>query len=216
MKEGCPYTRSHGTHKNVASSISTNWVASKDKENALITSLRRIHTASHQAKSVEWLGQASWCLSTWPGDLSCSQFRRFFQRTANVFIFFNRDFCYSVPIIIAGSLNLILRWVNSQKCLMKIQYWDCDRVVMKIADNVFDFFWRYFHHPSRDLWWLQWVRCDGEEGGGSVWVTKITMEKIEQFLSPNSPIHSFENLKFSKLFDEDAILQILWSCDCDG
>ncbi len=36
------------------------------------------------------------------------------------------------------------------------------------------------------------------------------------FRHPVSPINSFENLKFSKLFDKDAISQIRGSCDCDG
>ncbi len=120
LKERCPHTGSHGTH-NVASSISTNWVASNANENALITSLRRVHAASRLAKSVEQLGWVAWCLSAWPGDLSCPHLKCFFQHPAVIFNFFGRDFCYPPPIVIARPSNLILQWVNSQKCLMKIQ-----------------------------------------------------------------------------------------------
>ncbi len=76
--------------------------------------------------------------------------------------------------------------------------------------------------------------CDGEN-----WVMKIAPEKIENislifsaviFVTQFPPLQSqdprlcdiasssniFENLKFSKMFDEDAISQIRGSCDCDG
>ncbi len=76
--------------------------------------------------------------------------------------------------------------------------------------------------------------CDGEN-----WVTKITAKKMKnvssifsaaifvtqllpsQLLDPRihdiaSSSNIFENLKFSKMFDEDAILQIRGSCDWDG
>ncbi len=59
------------------------------------------------------------------------------------------------------------------------------------------------------------------------WVMKITTEKIKlkffifsavifvtQFPLPS--INSVEDLKFSKLFDEDAVSRIRESCDCDG
>ncbi len=63
-----------------------------------------------------------------------------------------------------------------------------------------------------------------EREGGCGWVIKIAIKKLNRrfrffrlwFSSSISPINSFENLKFSKLFDEDAVSQIRGSCDCDG
>ncbi len=87
LKDRCPYIGSHGTHKNVASSISINWVASNVNQNALITSLRRVYTASRPVKSEERLGRAAWCLLTWLGDLSRPQFKHFFNALPKFSIF---------------------------------------------------------------------------------------------------------------------------------
>ncbi len=87
--------------------------------------------------------------------------------------------------------------------------------------------------------------CDGGVCVGG-WVTKIAFEKIKptfsiflaavrffrlRFSSPNFPLSQsqdprirdivsssniFENLKFSKVFDEDAMSRIWGYCDCDG
>ncbi len=57
-------------------------------------------------------------------DLSHSQFKLFFNSLPTFTIYLAAIFVNppSPPtIVIAGLSNLILRWVNSQKCLMKIQ-----------------------------------------------------------------------------------------------
>ncbi len=182
---------------------------------------------------MEQLGRAAWCLTTRLGDLCRPHCKRFFfQRPANIFSFFSHDFCYShPPIVIAGPLNSILRWVNSQKYLTKIQCREFEGPAMimmgrKVGDenrgwknqtDVFDFFGAIFiaHRGS----------CDDYDGGGVVgwWKSRPKKNRNDvfdffnrDFCYPISHIDSFENLKFSELFDEDAISQIRRFCDCDG
>ncbi len=76
----------------------------------------------------------------------------------------------SPTIVIAGLANSILPWVNSQKCLMKIQYREFDgpaviaiggggmwrKLRAKKLNRRFQFFQHDFRHPSRVLRWLKW------------------------------------------------------------
>ncbi len=118
---------------------------------------RRIHT-SRPAKSLERQGRVAWCLATRPGDLSR---KRFFQRPADVFDFFGRDFHHTPPptlIIIAGPSN-------SRYC------------VFEGPGIVMSKFPKMFEEDSISRIRGSWDDCDrGGEGG---WVTKIAAEKIE-------------------------------------
>ncbi len=108
------------------------------------------------------------------------------------------------------------------------------KIALKKSTDGFDFFRHDFCYPLRVLRWLRW-RGVGECVGG--WVTKIATKKIEltfliffshpvppppsQLQGPRicdiaSSFNIFENLKFTKMFNEDAISRIRGSCDCDG
>ncbi len=136
------------------------------------------------------------------------------------------------PIVIAGPSNLVLRWVNSQKCFIKIQYRDCDgrrewwkSRPKKIKPMTFLIFLALFSSPGEGLVMIEMRRCDGQ-GGVCEWLSDKNRDRKNwtyvfdffghDFCLPISHINSFENLKFSKLFDEDTISQIRVSCDCCG
>ncbi len=90
---------------------------------------------------------------------------------------------------------------------------------LKNQTDVFDFFGAIFITYQES--------CDDCDGGGgkciSNWVTKIATKKSNRrfqffrpwFLWPNFPHQQFENLKFSKLFDEDTMSQVRGFCDCN-
>ncbi len=118
------------------------------------------------------------------------------------------------PIVIVEPLNWILWWVNSQKCLMKIQYCNCDGGGDENHswNYVFDFFGAIFvtYRGSCD-------DCDGEEGG-SVWVIGWWKSRLKKsyrrfwffwpwFSSPN-----FSHQQFEKNFENCFIIfwEIFW------
>ncbi len=65
----------------------------KNPVNYKQSSLGHVHTASCPTKSMERLGRAALCLTTWSGHLSRPHFKRFFQHPFNIFDFFSHDFC---------------------------------------------------------------------------------------------------------------------------
>ncbi len=113
---------------------------------------------------------------------------------------------------------------------MKIQYLDCDGGGIKIAAKknqtmTFLIFLALFSPPIEGPAMMAMKRCDGERVVCR-WLSNKNRNQKNQtdvfdffdhdFHHPISPINSFENLKISKLFDEDTISQIRGSCDCDG
>ncbi len=90
----------------------------------------------------------------------------------------------------------------------------------KIKPTFSIFFQRDFRLPLTVLQWLWGGRnvCLGDKNHerkkkNSNWCFQFFQP---WFSSTNFTINSFENLKFSKLFDEDAISRIRGSWDCDG
>ncbi len=98
----------------------------------------------------------------------------------------------------------------------------------------FRFFWRDFRYPSKILRWLRWRgECGWLGDKNRDWKNRIDVFNFfwPQFLSSSFPpsqsqdpqicdiassSNIFENLKFSKMFDKDAIPRIRRSCNCGG
>ncbi len=135
----------------------------------------------------------------------------FFNALSTFPIFLAAIFVTSPSIVIAGLANSILRWVNSQKCLMKIQYREFKGSAMiaigegvkiaaeKIKPTFSNFFGAIFvtYRGFCD-------DCDGVEGGVVGW-RKSRPEKSNRFRffrmwfsSPNFPHQRFWEFKILK------------------
>ncbi len=182
--------------------------------------LRCVYTTSHPAKSVEWLGWATWCLMTRLDDLSRPHFKRLFQSPANVYYFLAMIF-FTPPSLpsqsqdprirnIVSSRVLRLLWVNSQKCLTKTQYHEFEgsapitmrgggvhgslgdkNLSQKNWTDVFNFFGHDLHRQISPH--------------------AIAGHSNSQYCAFEGPAIAMG--KFSKMFDEDSISRIRGSCD---